>query len=146
MLLFEGLKVLDVGTWIAAPVSTTMLADFGADVIKVEMPGQGDPYRNLASMPDMPKADVNYTWILDNRNKRSMTLDLKSSEGQEVIRKLISECDVYVTNQPMSVRSSMGLTFEDVQELNPRMIYASLTAFGESGAEVGKTGFDASAY
>lgn len=146
MLLFEGLKVLDVGTWIAAPVSTTMLADFGADVIKVEVPGQGDPYRNLASLPDMPKADVNYSWIVDNRNKRSITLDLKSSEGQEVIRKLISECDVYVTNQPMSVRRSMGLTFDDVQELNPRMIYASLTAYGESGAEVEKTGFDASAY
>jgi formyl-CoA transferase len=146
MFLFEGLKVLDVGTWIAGPVSTTILADFGADVIKVEMPGTGDPYRNLPFLPGTPDAEVNYTWILDGRNKRSITLNLKSAEGQQALRALISECDVYVTNQPLAVRRAMGLTYEGIRQLNERMIYASLTAYGETGAEADKTGFDGVAY
>lgn len=146
MLLFEGLKVLDVGTWIAGPVSTTILADFGADVIKVEIPGEGDPYRKLPHGPATPKADVNYTWLLDARNKRSITLNLKSREGKEVLKKLVSNCDVYVTNQPMGVRRSLGLTYDELKSLNSRMIYASLTAYGETGPEAEKEGFDGQAY
>ena len=146
MLLFEGLKVLDVGTWVAGPVAGTILADFGADVIKVEMPGQGDPFRYLARTLNTPDVDINYTWIMDGRNKRSITLDLKSAEGQEVLRKLIPECDVYLTNQPMGVRRRMKLTYEDIAPLNDRMVYASLTAYGERGPEAEKTGFDGMAY
>lgn len=146
MLLFEGLKVLDVGTFIAGPVSATILADFGADVIKVEMPGQGDPYRQLPSNRGTPDADVNYTWILDGRNKRSITLDLKTAEGMEVLSKLIAGCDVYVTNQPLGVRRALGLRYEDIKGLNEKMIFASLTAYGESGDEAEKTGFDGVAY
>ena len=146
MLLFEGLKVLDVGTWVAGPVAATILADFGADVIKVEMPGRGDPFRYLPRTQNTPGVDVNYTWIMDGRNKRSITLDLKSAEGQEVLRKLIAECDVYLTNQPMGVRRRMKLTYEDIAPLNDRMVYASLTAYGERGPEAEKTGFDGIAY
>ncbi len=146
MLLFEGLKVLDVGTWVAGPVAGTILADFGADVIKVEQPGQGDPFRYLYRTQNAPGAAVNYTWIMDGRNKRSITLDLKSAEGQEVLRKLIPECDVYLTNQPMGVRRRMKLTYEDIAPLNDRMVYASLTAYGERGPEAEKTGFDGMAY
>ena len=146
MLLFEGLKVLDVGTWVAGPVAGTILADFGADVIKVEQPGQGDPFRYLSRTLNTPDVDINYTWIMDGRNKRSITLDLKSAEGQEVLRKLIPECDVYLTNQPMGVRRRMKLTYEDIAPLNDRMVYASLTAYGERGPEAEKTGFDGMAY
>lgn len=146
MLLFEGLKVLDVGTWVAGPVAGTILADFGADVIKVEQPGQGDPFRYLYRTQNAPGAAVNYTWIMDGRNKRSITLDLKSVEGQEVLRRLIPECDVYLTNQPMGVRRRMKLTYEDIAPLNDRMVYASLTAYGERGPEAEKTGFDGMAY
>ena len=146
MLLFEGLKVLDVGTWVAGPVAATILADFGADVIKVEMPGRGDPFRYLPRTQNTPGVEVNYTWIMDGRNKRSITLDLKSAEGQEVLRKLIPECDVYLTNQPMGVRRRMKLTYEDIGPLNDRMVYASLTAYGERGPEAEKTGFDGIAY
>ena len=74
--LFAGLKVLDVGSWIAGPVSATILADFGADVIKVEIPGSGDAYRGLATAPGTPDAEINYTWVQDARNKRSITLNL----------------------------------------------------------------------
>ena len=146
MLLFEGLKVLDVGTWVAGPVAATILADFGADVIKVEQPGRGDPFRYLSRTLNTPDVDINYTWIMDGRNKRSITLDLKSAEGQEVLRKLIPACDVYVTNQPMGARRRMKLTYEDIAPLNDRMVYASLTAYGERGPEAEKTGFDGMAY
>ena len=74
--LFSGLKVLDVGSWVAGPVAATILADYGADVIKVELPGVGDGYRALAGFPGTPDADVNYTWQMDARNKKSLSLNL----------------------------------------------------------------------
>lgn len=144
--LFDGLKVLDVGTWIAGPVATTMLADFGADVIKVEMPGVGDGYRQFAGFPATPQSDVNYTWLMDARNKRSLTLNLKSQKGREILYQLVAECDVYVTNHPMGMRRNLGLTYEDLAAHNPSMIYASLTAYGEQGPERDREGFDLVAY
>ncbi len=92
--LFSGLKVLDVASVIAAPVAATMLADFGADVIKIEPPGEGDMLRKLSAIPTTPDADSNYFWQMDGRNKRSMTLNLKSPDGKAVLEKLVSECDV----------------------------------------------------
>jgi len=145
-LLFDGLKVLDVGTWIAGPVAGTMLADFGADVIKVEIPGVGDQYRTLSAIPGLPEATSNYMWEMDARNKRSITLNLKAEAGVEILHKLVSECDVYITNQPFPVRDAFGLNYEDLKALNPRMIYASLTAYGEKGPERDKEGFDLVAY
>ena len=109
-LLFSGLKVLDVGSWIAGPVAATILADFGADVIKVEIPGSGDAYRGLATAPGTPDAKVNYTWVQDARNKRSITLNLKTEMGKTILRRLAQECDIYVTNHPLHMRRDMGLT------------------------------------
>ena len=143
---FEGLKVVDVASWIAGPVAATILADYGADVIKVEIPGAGDGYRALAAMPGMPVSPVNYTWMMDARNKRSLTLNLKDPRGREVLSKLVGACDVYVTNQPMPMRRKFGLTYEDLRSLNRRMIYASLTAYGEQGPECDREGFDLVAY
>ena len=145
-LLFAGLKVLDVGTWIAAPVATTMLADYGADVIKVELPGAGDAYRIYSSSPGTPACDLNYCWLMDARNKRSLSLNLKTTEGMAILHRLISEADIYVTNQPLALRRSLGLNYEDVAALNPRLIYASLTAYGEQGPERDREGFDLVAY
>ena len=109
-LLFEGLKVLDVGTWIAGPVAGTILADFGASVIKVEQPGMGDPYRYLANGPLSPQSDLNYMWMVDGRNKRSITLDLSTEEGRDVLMRLVRECDVYITNQPFATRRKLRLS------------------------------------
>ena len=81
MTVFQGLKVLDVGTWIAAPVAATMLADYGAEVIKVERPERGDDYRRFASFAITPDAEANYTWLLDAHNKRSLSLNLKIRGG-----------------------------------------------------------------
>lgn len=145
-LLFADLKVLDVGSWIAAPVATTMLADYGAQVIKVEAPDLGDGYRNFADMPGSPDADTNYTWHMDNRNKRSISLNLKSEEGRKILRQMVSECDVYVTNLPQPMRRQWQLTYDDLAAVNPSMIYASLTAYGEKGPERDREGFDLVAY
>ena len=145
-LLFEGLKVLDVGTWIAGPVAGTILADFGASVIKVEIPGAGDPFRALASGPLSPKSEMNYSWITDGRNKRSIALNLASDEGREILMRMVRECDVLITNQPFPTRRKLRLNYEDLEPLNPRMIYASLTAYGEYGPDAELEGFDGVAW
>jgi len=144
--LFSGLKVLDVATVIAAPAAAMMLADFGADVIKIERPGVGDMLRSLSNNWDTPDASNNWFWQMDGRNKRSLTLDLKSAHGKEVLQRLVEDCDVYITNQPYSVRNALGLTYEHLGPLNPSMIYASLTAYGEKGPERERKGFDQLAY
>ncbi|MCZ6854160.1 MAG: CoA transferase [Gammaproteobacteria bacterium] len=144
--LLSGLKVLDVATVIAGPVAATMLADFGADVIKIEQPGRGDMLRYISGIPTTPDADSNYLWQMDGRNKRSLALDLKSAEGIAVLYKLIERCDVFVTNQPLPVRRSLKLTYADIEPLNPKMIYASLTAYGEEGPDSDGKGFDLVAY
>jgi formyl-CoA transferase len=144
--LFSGLKVLDVGTWIAAPVAATILADLGADVIKVEQPIHGDAYRKLAESPIGPRPSVNAYWIGDARNKRSITLNLQTQEARDVLLELVRECDVYITNQPASTREAFGLTYERLSQVNPRMIYASLTAYGEDGPDAGREGFDGVAW
>lgn len=144
--LFEGLKVLDVATVIAAPVAATMLADFGADVIKVEQPGDGDLLRALSYVPTTPDADNDYFWQMDGRNKRCISLNLKHVDGMAVLHRLIRECDVFITNQPLPVRRSLKLTYEDIKPLRPDMVYASLTAYGEDGPDRDAKGFDLVAY
>jgi len=145
-LLFEGLKVLDVGTWIAAPTAATMLADMGAEVIKIEQPEVGDAYRNYYQAIVSPNSEVNYTWALDARNKRSLSLNLKAPEGKAILERMIRACDVYITNQPLPMRRALGLTWEDLRPLNERMIYASLTGYGEEGPERDRESFDLVAY
>ena len=145
--LFSGLRVVDAATVIAAPAAAMMLADFGADVIKVEAPGQGDMLRRLSGLPGIPaKAGMDWFWQQDGRNKRGLTLNLKTERGLEVMRKLAASCDVYITNQPYAAREAMGLTYEALKPANPRLIYASLTAYGEHGPERYRKSFDQLAY
>ncbi|MDC0068874.1 CoA transferase [Gammaproteobacteria bacterium] len=144
--LFSGLKVIDCATVIAAPAAAMMLADFGADVIKIEQPGEGDMLRMLGDIPTTPYADSDWFWQLDGRNKRGVALDLKQPAGMEVLRKLVAGCDVFITNQPYSVRESLGIAYQDLKPLNSGMIYASLTAYGEKGPERHRKGFDQLAY
>ena len=144
--IFEGLKVLDCASFIAAPAAATVLSDFGADVIKIEPPGQGDPYRNLPNLPGYPASQHNFAWLLESRNKRSLALDLSKPEGQAVLRRLVAEADVFITNFPPAVRERLGLTFAQLGPLNDRLIYASFTGYGEKGEEANKPGFDSNAY
>ena len=144
-LIFDGLKVVDAGSWVAGPVSATILADYGADVIKIEMP-TGDPFRRLATGPGTPDADIDYAWAQDSRNKRSIALNLKTPEGIDILKRLVADCDVYVTNYPFPMRRQLGLNYEDLKQVNQRLIYASLTAYGEQGPEKDREGFDLVAY
>jgi crotonobetainyl-CoA:carnitine CoA-transferase CaiB-like acyl-CoA transferase len=143
---FAGLKVIDCASFIAAPAAATVLSDFGADVIKIEPPGEGDAYRSLYQAPGYPVSEHNYPWILDARNKRSIALDLKSPDGLAVLHRLVDQADVFVTNMPLPVRRRLSIRYEDLGPRNPRLIYASFTAYGETGAEAEKTGYDSTAY
>jgi formyl-CoA transferase len=144
--IFEGLKVLDCASFIAAPAAATVLSDFGADVIKIEPPGSGDPYRNLPNLPGYPVSPHNYAWMLESRNKKSLALDLGKPEGQDVLRRLVTQADVFITNFPPAVRQRLGITYEELAPLNERLIYASFTGYGEKGEEANKPGFDSNAY
>lgn len=141
--LFTGLKVIDCASWIAGPAAATMLSDFGADVIKIEPPNEGDPWR--ASQP-IPGKTVDYYWQLTSRNKRSLALDLKHPDGQAVLHRLVTSADVFITNFPLPVRDRLKLAPANLMPLNPRLIYGSFTAYGEHGEEAEKTGFDSTAY
>src|SRR6202142_3773765 len=144
--IFEGLRVLDCASFIAAPAAATVLSDFGAEVIKIEPPRTGDPYRLLPKLPGYPVSPHNFAWLLEGRNKRSLALDLAKPEGREVLYRLAREADVFITNFPPSVRKRLGITYEDIKPLNARLVYASFTGYGEKGSEADKPGFDSSAY
>ena len=123
----EGIRVLDFTHVQSGPTCTQLLAWFGADVIKVERPGTGDITRN--QLQDIPNVDSLYFTML-NHNKRSITLDTKHPKGKEVLERLIKVCDVLVENFAPGVLDRMGFSWERIQELNPRMIYASIKGFG----------------
>ncbi len=144
--LFSGLKVIDCASYVAGPAAATVLADFGADVIKLEPTGEGDPWRTQYKRHGMPPSEINHPWLMDSRNKRALALDLKSLAGRAVLDRLVSQSDVFITNVPLPARGRLGIRYSDFKDTCPRLIYASLTAYGEEGEEAGKTGFDATAY
>jgi crotonobetainyl-CoA:carnitine CoA-transferase CaiB-like acyl-CoA transferase len=144
--LFEDLLVIDCASFIAGPAAATMLADFGARVIKIEPPVTGDSYRQLKHLPSMPPSEHDYSWLLDNRNKESLALDLKQAPARAIFETLLKRCDVFITNYPGPVREKLRLRADDLLPLNPRLIYASITPYGESGPEKDRTGYDATAW
>ncbi len=137
--LLDGIKVIDAANFIAGPVSTTVMADFGADVIKVEPP-TGDIYRVRGA--GYPASAYNYPWIVDNRTKRSVAIDLRTKDGQALLHRLVLGTDVFVTNAPLESRGRLGVRYEDLQPINSRLVYASISAYGETGEEASKPGFD----
>jgi crotonobetainyl-CoA:carnitine CoA-transferase CaiB-like acyl-CoA transferase len=108
--IFAGLKVVDLASFLAGPGAATVLSDFGADVIKVEPPGIGDPHRMTYKIPPLPSAKENYSWHLSNRNKRGLALDLKSPRSREILERLVKWADVLVVNFPPPVRRKLKLT------------------------------------
>ncbi|MEU2862784.1 CaiB/BaiF CoA transferase family protein [Streptomyces mirabilis] len=145
--LLEGLHVVDLASFIAGPAAATVLGDFGADVVKVEPPHMGDAYRSLSRIPPNPQVEgVNYPWQLDNRNKRSIALNLKSPSARPVLESLVRWADVLVTNFPPRTREKLGLEYDALAPLNPRLIYADVTGFGEEGPDAHLPGFDVTAY
>jgi crotonobetainyl-CoA:carnitine CoA-transferase CaiB-like acyl-CoA transferase len=144
--IFSDLKVVDLASFIAGPGAATILSDFGADVIKVEAPGSGDPHRHTYKIPPQPQADDNYAWHLANRNKRGLAVDLKSPHAKEILERLVKWADVLVTNFPEPVRKRLKLTYEDVVPWNSRLIYADVTGYGNDGPDADLPGFDITAY
>jgi crotonobetainyl-CoA:carnitine CoA-transferase CaiB-like acyl-CoA transferase len=145
-LLFDGLKVIDCASFIAGPAAATILSDFGADVIKIEPPGWGDPYRMLSQARGSPNPAQSPNWLLDGRNKRSLALDLSEPRGRDVLNRLVQSADVFITNFPFPVRDRLGIGYDSLAALNSRLIYASFTGYGEYGAERDKLAFDSTAW
>src|SRR6516165_9702434 len=142
---FSSLKVVDFSTYVAAPGAAVVLGDFGADVIKVEPP-HGDAWRHGHKQPVEPWAEEPYQWHLANRNKRSVTLDLKSPSAHPVLQELVKWADVFIVNTPHPARKKLGLEYDDVKAGNPRLIYADLTGFGDKGPDANLPGFDMTSY
>jgi crotonobetainyl-CoA:carnitine CoA-transferase CaiB-like acyl-CoA transferase len=142
----SGLVVLDISSFIAAPAAAVALADFGADVIKIEPPGEGDPHRHNYKNASYPQSDKNFPWQLDGRLKRSIALDLKNASARAVLERLIGRADVMIVNFPPPARERLKLRWEDIEPLNPRLIYCSLTGYGETGPDRDRPGFDITAY
>ena len=107
--IFSGLKVIDCATYIAAPAAATALGDFGAEVIKIERPPHGDPYRYIGLVPGMAVSEYQYCWILENRSKRGIALDFNKPEAREVLYKLIETADVFITNYQPQLQRKFGL-------------------------------------
>ena len=139
----NGLKVLDIGSYVAGPATATVLSDFGADVVKVE-PIEGDPYRNLlgALLGEYP----NFFWDQDSRNKRSLAIDFTTVAGRTAIDRLIRRSDVVITNYRPELLLRLELTYEDVCALNASVVYGQVNSYGLAGADANRTGFDATAW
>ena len=142
----EGVRVLDLTRALAGPYCTMMLGDLGADVIKVERPGRGDDSRGwgppFAGEPYGPYPGESAYFIAVNRNKRSLTANLKSPEGQEVMRRLAGVSDVLVENFRAGVLDRMGLGYEEMHGLNPRLVYCSISGYGRTGPYAERPGYD----
>ena len=143
--IFSGLKVVDLASFIAGPAAAVILADYGADVIKVEPPN-GDTWRIGYRVPPQPMAEDNYPWHMDNRNKRGMAVDLKSPEARQIIERLARWADVMIVNTPHPARERLGLGYDAVAKFNPRLVYADVTGFGDAGPDAQLPGFDLTAY
>jgi len=131
----EGLKVLDIGNIIAGPWCSTIMADFGAEVIKVEMPGSGDMIRSMGRIKDM-------WYTVENRNKKNITLNLKTEYGKKILTELIQKVDILVENFRPGAFDRMGFTWEKLHKINPRLIYVAASGYGRTGPEAHKPGFD----
>ena len=135
--LIKDLTVIECATFVTGPYATALLADLGARVIKVESPPEGDPYRYFASDPYF---SFNFAHL--NRNKESLVLDLKSAKGREICLALLKQADVFVENFRPGTAERLGLGYDTLRALNPRLVYCSISAFGQSGPYVDKPGFD----
>jgi len=143
--MLSGIRVIDCGTYIAGPASATVMSDFGADVIKIERP-DGDLWRLFSKLPGSAKSELDWCWILTNRNKRSVALDLANPAGRQALLDLVKTADVFVTNYQAQILSRFHLTWEDLHPINERLIYAHLTGYGDEGEDADLPAFDALAY
>ena len=134
----DGVRVLDIATFVAAPFAAACLAEFGADVIKIEKPGVGDSLRQLGT--ESETGDT-YWWLNDARNKRCITLDLKKEKGAELFRRMVADCDVVVENFRPGTLEKWGLGFEALRAMNPGLVMLRVSAYGQEGPKRNLPGF-----
>lgn len=140
----EGIKVVELGVWVAGPATGGILADWGADVVKIEPP-TGDPGRMFGRMLGCDLG-VNPPFEMDNRSKRSIVLDLTTAEGRDTAFELLSGADVFVTNVRPAALRRLGLDYESVHDHNPRLVYGLITGYGETGPDADRAAYDVAAF
>lgn len=133
----EGLKVLEMGQLIAGPFASRLLAEFGAEVIKVESPATGDAIRSWRVVEN----GTSLWWYVQSRNKKSITIDLRQTEGQDLIRNLVKEIDILIENFRPGTMEKWGLSYEELKEINPRLIMIRVSGYGQDGPYKDKPGF-----
>ena len=126
----EGIRVVDLTVWFQGPVAAQHLADFGADVIKVERPQGGDQGRGVRSIKSLEVGDWNQYFLVINRNKKSMAIDLKKAEGQEILYRLVEKSDVFLSNLSPELLANWNLSYDKLASINPRLVYATNTGYG----------------
>jgi crotonobetainyl-CoA:carnitine CoA-transferase CaiB-like acyl-CoA transferase len=142
----DGVRVLELGIWVAVPSAAAVLADWGARVVKIEPP-EGDPLRGLAATGLVPyQPDVNPAFHLDNRGKRGIVLDLRRPGGREVAHALVRQSDVFVSNLRRQKLAALGMGYDTLRGVNPRLVYAGLTGYGIDGPERDRAAFDYAAF
>ena len=130
----SGLRVLDVTHYIAGPYCTKLLADYGADVIKIEKPGEGDPARRYPPfLHDEPNPEKSGLFLHLNPNKRSLTLNLKSNEGIKIFKRLVENADLVIESFSPGVMEKLGLSYEVLEKVNPGLVMVSISNFGQTG-------------
>ena len=146
--ILEGVKVLEVAAWTFVPAAGAVLAEWGADVIKVEHPVGGDPQRGLISSGLVPAGagGVNYMIEVPNRGKRSIGIDLSTEGGREILLKIAAQSDVFLTSFLPGVRKKFGIDVEDIRKVNPDIIYVRGTGHGTKGPDADKPGYDGVSY
>ncbi len=135
----RGVRVIDLGTLLAGPVAATLLGDMGAEVIKVEQPGVGDSLRGGATPAGRPPRTQ---WLVEGRNKRSVTIDLRRTEGQELVRRLVAQSDVLIENFTPGTLERWGLGWEDLRKVNERLIMVRVSGYGQTGPLSKRAGYD----
>ena len=140
--LLGNIRVIELAVLVFGPSASVVMADFGAEVIKLEPLHTGDPNRQYHKLPGMPASDMPYTFQVDNRNKKSIAIDLKSEAGYQAACKLIAGADIFVSNYRSQALARLKLDFETLQSINPRLIYAIGSGYGERGEERHKPGYD----
>jgi crotonobetainyl-CoA:carnitine CoA-transferase CaiB-like acyl-CoA transferase len=140
----KGIRALEWGAFHAGPGALAILGDLGAEVIKIELPKSGDPIRLLTRFGNFPVSKNGYSVFYEgaNRHKKSIALDLSKKEGKQIAYRLVSKCDVFLTNFRANAVESQRMTYADLREINPRLIYAAVSAFGSRGPDRDAGGFD----
>ncbi|CAG0977800.1 partial Succinyl-CoA--L-malate CoA-transferase beta subunit, partial [Anaerolineae bacterium] len=134
----RGIRVLDIGSFLAGPFCGTVMAEFGAEVIKIEEPGEGDPLRRFGTMTEVGDTMV---WLSESRNKKCVTLDLRKPKGVEILLRLAAQSDIVIENFRPGILEGWGLGYEQIKAANPRVIMVRISGYGQTGPYRSRPGF-----